>query len=72
MLIFIIIINEIIEPIKIKIVIKEKTVIKNISLGTVAVSTSPVDEFISGDNDSSVYLSSSFIQIILETISNFL
>jgi hypothetical protein len=57
MLIFIIITNDIIEPIKIKIAIKEKTVIKNISLGTVAISTSPIDEFISGDNDLSVYLS---------------
>ena len=40
-----------IAPIKINTAIKEKTVIKNVSLGSVTVSTSSIDEFTCDDND---------------------
>jgi hypothetical protein len=47
-------INEIIVPIKINIAMKEKTIIKNLSLGSVMLYTSCLDEFISNARDLSI------------------
>jgi hypothetical protein len=50
-------INEIIVPIKINIPMKEKTIIKNVSLGSVMLHTSCFDEFISDVDDLSLHRS---------------
>lgn len=50
-------------PIKIDTPIKEKTAIKNVSLGSIMVSTSSIDEFIVHDNELSACRLQSYIYI---------